>query len=156
MDLGCWGVISDHVRDYCCQVEGLEHQHLDADFPTSETCLTGDKLKRRCSKVLFWQEQLNGKKVKCEWLCYLPLSKKLYCFVCKFLPLIMKKIMLASVGYGDWKHAPRDLARCESSNKRLPYFSNHRAHQTIRRSINKRLPNAFIFIHKVLRTIRRI
>ena len=32
MDVGCWGVISDHLKDYCCQVESLEFQHLDADF----------------------------------------------------------------------------------------------------------------------------
>ena len=43
MDVGCWGVISDHLKDYCCQVESLEFQHLDADFSTSETCFTGDK-----------------------------------------------------------------------------------------------------------------
>ena len=43
MDVGCWGVISDHLRDYCCQVGSLEFQHLDADFSTSETCFTGDR-----------------------------------------------------------------------------------------------------------------
>ena len=66
MDVGCWGVISDHLRDYCCQVGSLEFQRLDADFSTSETCFTGDKFKRRCSKSLFWREQLNGEKVKRE------------------------------------------------------------------------------------------
>ena len=76
-DVGCWGVISDHLRDYCCQVRSSEFQHLDADFSTSETCFTGDKFKRRCYKLLFWREQLNGEKVKCERLCYSPSSKKL-------------------------------------------------------------------------------
>ena len=28
MDVGCWVVISDHLRDYCCQVGSLEFQHL--------------------------------------------------------------------------------------------------------------------------------
>ena len=111
MDVGCWGVISDHLRDYCCQVESLVFQHLDADFSTLETCFTGDKFKRRCFKSLFRREQLNGEKVKSEWLCYSPSSKKLYCFVCKLFAFDSEKIMLASVGYGDWKHAPRDLAR---------------------------------------------
>ena len=55
MNVGCWGVISDHLRDYCCQVGSLEFQHLDADFSTSETCFTGDKFKQRCSKSLFWR-----------------------------------------------------------------------------------------------------
>ena len=50
MDVGCCGVISDHLRDYCCQVGCLEFQHLDADFSTSETCFTDDKFKQRCSK----------------------------------------------------------------------------------------------------------
>ena len=53
MDVGCWGVISDHLRDYCCQVGSLEFRHLHADFSTSETCFTGDKFKQRCSKSLF-------------------------------------------------------------------------------------------------------
>ena len=59
MDDGCWGVISDHLRDFCGQVEGLEFQHLDADFSTSEAGFTGNKFKLRCSKSLFWREQLN-------------------------------------------------------------------------------------------------
>ena len=54
IDVGCWGVISDHLRDYRCQVGSLEFQHLAADFSTSELCFTGDKFKRRCSKSLFW------------------------------------------------------------------------------------------------------
>ena len=126
MDVGFWGVISDHLRDYCCQVGSLEFQHLDADFSTSETCFTGDKFKRRCSKSQFWREQLNGEKVKREWLCYSPPSKKLYCFVCKLFAFDSEKIMLASVGYGDWKHVPRDLARNESSNKHLSYLLTYR------------------------------
>ena len=119
MDVGCWGVIFDQLRDYCCQIGSLEFQHLDADFSTSETCITGDKFKRRCSKSLFWREQLNGEIVKREWLCYSPSTKKLYCFVCKLFASDSEKIILASVGYGDWKHAPRDLARHESTNKHL-------------------------------------
>ena len=66
MDVGCWGVISDHLRDYCCQVGSLEFQHLDADFSTSEAGFAGEKFKRCCSKSLFCREQLNGKKVKRE------------------------------------------------------------------------------------------
>ncbi|XP_076810277.1 uncharacterized protein LOC143453012 [Clavelina lepadiformis] len=127
MDVGCWGGISDQLRDYCCQIGSLEFQHLDADFSTSETRITGDKFKRRCSKSLFWREQLNGEIVKREWLCYSPSTKKLYCFFCKLFASDSEKIMLqlASVGYGDWKHAPRDLARHESSNKHLSYLSTY-------------------------------
>ena len=68
MDVGCWGVISDHLRNNCCQVGSLEFQHLAAGFSTSESCFTGDKFKLRCSKSLFWREQLNGETVKYEWL----------------------------------------------------------------------------------------
>ena len=56
MDVGYWGVISDHLRAYCCQVESLQFQHLDTDFSTSETCFTRDKFKRRNSKLLFWRD----------------------------------------------------------------------------------------------------
>ena len=76
MDVGCWGVISDHLRDYYCQVGSLEFQCLDADFSILETCFTDDKFKRHCSKSLFWREQLNDEKVKREWLGYSPSSKK--------------------------------------------------------------------------------
>ena len=119
------GVISDHLRDYCCQKGSLEFQHLDADFLTSETCITGDKFKRRCSKSLFWRKQLNGEIVKREWLCYSPSTKKLYCFFCKLFASDSEKIMLASVFYGDWKHAPRNLAGNESSNKHLSHLSTY-------------------------------
>ena len=139
MDVECWGVISDQLRDYCCQIGSLEFQHLDADFSTSETCITGDKFKRCCSKSLFWREQLNGEIVKREWLCYSPSTKKLYCFVCKLFAPDSEKIMLASVGYGDWKHAPRDLARHESSNKHLSYLSTYFFRRAKKRSICKDL-----------------
>ena len=52
MNVGCWGVISYHLRDCCGQVGSLEFQHLDADFSTSETCFTGDKFKRRSKSLL--------------------------------------------------------------------------------------------------------
>ena len=52
MDVECWRAISDHLRDYWCQVESLAFQCLDADFFASEICFTGDKFKRR-SKSLF-------------------------------------------------------------------------------------------------------
>ena len=42
-------------------------------------------------KSLFWREQLNGEKVKREWLCYSPLSAKLHCFVCKLFAFDSKK-----------------------------------------------------------------
>ena len=137
MDVGCWGVISDQLRDYCCQIGSLEFQHLDADFSTSETCITGDKFKRRCSKSLFWREQLNGEIVKREWLCYSPSTKKLYCFVCKLFASDSEKIMLASVGYGDWKHAPRDLARHESTNKHLSYLSTYFFRRAKRKNLQR-------------------
>ena len=90
MVVGCWGVISDDLRDYCCEVGSLEFQHLDADFSTSETCFTGDKFKRRCSKSLFWREQFNGEKVKREWF-YSPSSKYFTALFANFLHLILKK-----------------------------------------------------------------
>ena len=139
MDVGCWGVTSDHQRDYCCLVGGLDFQHLDADFSTLKTCFTGDKFKRRCFKLLFRQEQLNGEKVKREWLCSLPSSKHCTALFANFLGLILKKIMLASVGCGDWKHAPRDLARHGSSNKHLSYLLTYIFRRTKKVSICKNL-----------------
>ena len=49
------------------------------------------------------------------------IKKILYCFVGKLFAFDSEKIILASVGYGDWKHAPRDLARHESSKKQLSF-----------------------------------
>ena len=139
MDVGCWEVISEHLRDYCCQVGCLEFQHLNADFSTSETCVIGDRFKRHCYKLLFWREQLNSVKIKREWLCYSPSSKKLYSFVCKLFAFDSEKIMLASVGYGDWNHAPRHLARHESSNKHLSYLSTYISRRAKKVSIPKDL-----------------
>ena len=47
--------------------------------------------------------------------------------------------MLASVGYGDWKHAPHDLARNESSNKHLCYLSTYISRRARKVSICKDL-----------------
>ena len=63
----------------------------------------------------------------------------LYCFVCKLFAFDCEKIMLASVGYGDWKHAPRDLARHESSNKHLNYLSTYTSQRAKKESICKDL-----------------
>ena len=47
--------------------------------------------------------------------------------------------MLVSVGYGNWKHAPRDLARHESSNKHLSYLSTYISQRVKKVSIYKDL-----------------
>ena len=47
--------------------------------------------------------------------------------------------MLVSVGYGHWKHAPRDLARHESSNKHLSYLSTYISKKSKKVSICKDL-----------------
>ena len=47
-----------------------------------------------------------------------------------------EKSTLASVGYGDWKHAPSDLARHES-NKRLSYLSTYISRRAKKVSICK-------------------
>ena len=47
--------------------------------------------------------------------------------------------MLASVGYGDWKHTPRDLARHESSNKHLSYLLTYISRRAKKVSICKDL-----------------
>ena len=111
INIACWRVISDQLRDHCCLVGSLDFQYLDADFSASETCIAGDKFKWHCTKSLLFRSQLNGEKVKCEWLCYLPSSKKLYRFMCKLFAFDLDENMLALVGYGDLKYAPRDLAR---------------------------------------------
>ena len=97
------------------------------------------KFELRCSQSLFWREHLNGEKVKREWLCYSFSSKKLYCFVCKLFAFDSEKIMLASVGYGHWKHAPRDLASHESSNKPLNYLLTYISRRAKKVSICKDL-----------------
>uniref|UniRef100_H2YAF9 TTF-type domain-containing protein n=1 Tax=Ciona savignyi TaxID=51511 RepID=H2YAF9_CIOSA len=71
----------------------------------------------------FFRQQLNGEKVKRDWLCYSPFSKRVYCFMCKLFAFKHDKTMMASVGYCDWKHAPRDLARHESSESHIRCLS---------------------------------
>ena len=53
--------------------------------------------------------------------------------------LILKKVTLASVGCGDWKYAPRDLARHESCNKHLIYLSTYISRRAKKVSICKDL-----------------
>ena len=47
--------------------------------------------------------------------------------------------MLASVGYGDWKHAPHYLARHKSSSKHLSYLSTFISQRAKKVSICKDL-----------------
>ena len=47
--------------------------------------------------------------------------------------------MLALVGYGEWKHAPCNLARHESSNKHLSYLSTYISRRAKKVSICKDL-----------------
>ena len=91
MDVRCWGVISDQLRDYCCQIGSLEFQHLEADFSTSETCITGDKFKRRCCKSLFRREQLNGEIMKSSGCAIRLQPKNFTALFANFLRLILRK-----------------------------------------------------------------
>ena len=126
MDDRCWGVISDHLRDYCGQVGSLEFQHLDADFFTLRQVLLAINSNDIVLNRYFAENNLiERRKSKTRMVVLFTFIKILYCFVCKAFAFDSEKIMLASVGYGDWKHAPGDLARYESSNKHLSYLSTY-------------------------------
>ena len=65
--------------------------------------------------------------------------KKLYCFVGKLFAFDFEIIMLASVGYGNQKHAPSDLARNDSSSNHLSSLSTYISRREKKVSICKDL-----------------
>ena len=65
--------------------------------------------------------------------------KKTLLLCLQYFAFDSEKIMLASVGYGDWKYTPRNLAWHESSNKHLSYLSTYISQRAKKVSICKDL-----------------
>ena len=73
---------------------------------------------RFCSRQLFQRTLQNGEKVRRTWLCYSLSTGRVYSFACKLLNGVGN---LATIGYGDWKHAGRTFEEHERS---LTHCSN--------------------------------
>ena len=86
---------------------------------------------------------IQQRKSKTRMIVPFTFIKKLYCFVSKLFAFDSEKIMLASIGCGDWKHAPRDQARHESSNKHVSYLSTYISRRARKVSICKDLEEQY-------------
>ncbi|XP_014678126.1 PREDICTED: zinc finger MYM-type protein 1-like [Priapulus caudatus] len=67
---------------------------------------------RFCTKSFLERTLSNGEIVSRSWLCYSLSTCHVYCFACK---LSNSTGNLATVGYGDWKHARSNLEQHERS-----------------------------------------
>ncbi|KAI6650059.1 hypothetical protein LOD99_6274 [Oopsacas minuta] len=113
-DVGKWRM-SDDLREYFCQKGFTGCQHMDSDFSPSERTFPSETFTRRCTKSLFYHDQLNGEKFQRDWLWYSVESGKLYCSICMLFSTPDEASQLATNGYSDWKHGDSDLLRHEGS-----------------------------------------
>lgn len=153
-DIGDWN-ICDALREYFCQKGVDDCQHMDSDFKASENKCPGETFTRHCTKSLFFREQLNGEKVKREWLCYSPKTGKVFCAFCKLFS--KEETHLASTGYSDWRHATRDLSRHENSASHAKAIENLIRRKTSGQRIDKGLVQQFEsqkkYWHEILRRL---
>lgn len=113
-DVGMWKVTHD-FRDFVCLKGIRSYQNIESDFSASEIVLPGETFTRRCSKSLFFRDQLNGERIQRDWICYSPKTGKLFCGICKLFAKKDETSLLATIGYSNWKNAARDLSRHEVS-----------------------------------------
>ncbi|CAH2276211.1 zinc finger MYM-type 1-like [Pelobates cultripes] len=151
-DIGDWN-ICDALREYFCENGVTNCQHMDSDFSASEKICPGETFTRHCTKSLFFREQLNGEKVKRDWLCYSPKTGKVFCALCKLFSKD-KTTHLTSTGYSDWRHATRDLSRHENSASHGKAIEVLIRRKTSGQRIDKDLVNQFEnqkkYWHKIL------
>ena len=79
-------------------------------------------IKRRCKLSMFERKVKNGDVMKRSWLCFSPITGKLYCFQCKLF--ITTKTQFTREGYCDWKNAHSRLEEHEKSNAHLEAVYN--------------------------------
>ncbi|CAH2285606.1 zinc finger MYM-type 1-like, partial [Pelobates cultripes] len=151
-DIGDWN-ICDALREYFCENGVTNCQHIDSDFSASEKICPGETFTRHCTKSLFFREQLNGEKVKRDWLCYSPKTGKVFCALCKLFSKD-ETTHLTSTGYSDWRHATRDLSRHENSASHGKAIEVLIRRKTSGQRIDKDLVNQFEnqkkYWHKIL------
>ncbi|CAH2319449.1 Hypothetical predicted protein [Pelobates cultripes] len=151
-DIGDWN-ICDALREYFCENGVTNCQHMDSDFSASEKICPGETFTKHCTKSLFFREQLNGEKVKRDWLCYSPKTCKVFCALCKLFSKD-ETTHLTSTGYLDWRHATRDLSRHENSASHGKAIEALIRRKTSGQRIDKDLVNQFEnqkkYCHKML------
>ncbi|XP_014675121.1 PREDICTED: zinc finger MYM-type protein 1-like [Priapulus caudatus] len=119
-DIGRWPVrSSQQMVEYWVNRGSSSLRNMSGPFVASVRSATGPQgeghsgtVNRFCTKSFFERTLPNGEMVPRSWLCYSLSTCHVYCFACK---LSNSTGNLATVGYGDWKHAKRDLEQHERS-----------------------------------------
>lgn len=71
---------------------------------------------------MFEKKLKNGDLVKRSWLCFSPITEKLYCFYCKLFNTTQTQFIRE--GYRDWKNAHARLREHEKSQTHLEAVYN--------------------------------
>ena len=77
-DVGLWRNITNAVQEHWCSRDALECQHFDNDFSASLRQYD-DGTTRHFTHFMTFRNQVNGEKIKREWLMYSPSSGNVYC-----------------------------------------------------------------------------
>ena len=92
-------------------------QNISGDFTNSEVRVKAGQVDetRRCTTAIFSRRAKNGEIVKRSWLCYSPVTGRVYCYICKLMSPGQQQ--LSGEGYSDWTHSAERLKQHEFSNQ---------------------------------------
>jgi len=110
---------------------------------------------RKCSIHFFKRITKNREVINRNWLCFSPITGKLYCYICKLLGT--KNGKLSSDGFCDWKHAAEKLSQHETSKHHLEAIIaiNHRARENdcLDQQLQKQIAEISSYWRQVLKRV---
>jgi hypothetical protein len=131
-DIGLWvGPFTDDEINYWMRKGSTDLQQCDEKlFSVSSVCQErkDGATFRKCSKNLFFRILKNKELVNRSWLCFSPLTGKVYCYVCKLMTvyrtIVLPNNNFSGDGYCDWKHAAERISQHELSKNHLNSIVN--------------------------------
>lgn len=118
IDISQWPKQMTKYVDYWIRAKSTHIQNNDSKILDLESYVQKDgETMRKCKTSMFERKVKNGESVKRSWLCFSPITGKLYCFYCKLFS--KTKTQFTHEGYCDWKNAHNRLQEHEKSQSHL-------------------------------------
>ena len=117
-DISEWSEQMNKCIDYWIRVGSLEIQNNSASILDSKSYIQYDRdTIRKCKTAMFDRKMKNQDLVKRTWLCFSPITGKVYCFYCRLFSSLQSQFTCE--GYCDWKNASQRLQEHENSKRHL-------------------------------------
>lgn len=119
LDISMWpeNNVSEFV-DYWVKKGSSKIQCNNSDLFNCKSFIQKDTNRyRKCTSSMFEKNIKNEDLIKRTWLCFSPVSGKLYCFHCKLFN--SKQSQFTREGYCNWKNAHHRLKKHEKSQFHL-------------------------------------